>query len=69
MSSLFGDSVSAGSNDNKAKMELIKRQSSILIDELNEKKASGFQNYYALGEEIGQGMHATAYVCQKKSST
>lgn len=57
--SIFGDNANN-------RVELIKKQSNALVTELDKHAHEKFENYYALGDEVGQGAHAIVYKCIKK---
>ena len=68
LGSVFGDASSTGPVDDRSRAEVVRRQSAMLLDRLAAREGAGFGKSYTRGREIGQGMHATAYLCHFKNT-
>ena len=68
LGSVFGDASSTGPVDDRSRAEVVRRQSAMLLDRLAAREGAGFGKSYTRGREIGQGMHATAYLCHRKNT-
>lgn len=64
--SVVGDSSSVGPMDDNGRIEVARKASQALLRQIEDRESTGFANFYRLGREIGQGMHASAHVCHKR---